>query len=201
MQQQQLGELAADLADLSSSAQASAGACQRFTSHLQLHLSTVTVLLAAAWAVLLHAAQCACAAISSGFANQAAAARAHLVLLKRSSPSRFYRTAPKALGQPTACPQQHSSAPAPASTNLARRHPSTRQQEAAVFCDTTEQHHAVVPQSTATHRCVRVGAHAALLSRGCVCCPFPLCRNSHQPPPAAVHLCLLTCMQALKQQQ
>lgn len=155
MQQQQ------QLADLcGSSAQASVGACSRFTSHLQLHLSTVTVLLAAAWAVLLHAAQCACAAISSGLANQTAAARSHLVLLRRSSPSRFYRTAPKALA-PAPASSQHSSAPAPSST-LARRHlSSTQQQEGGAVRDAAgqQQHYAHVPEGTATHRCV-VGACA-----------------------------------------
>lgn len=158
MQQQQL-------ADLSSSAQASAGACARFTSHLQLHLSTVTVLLAAAWAVLLHAAQCACAAISSGLANQTAAARSHLVLLRRSSPSRFYRTATKqALGPPPAS-SQHS-APAPSSTHLVRRHFSTQQQEGSAFRDAAgqQQHYAHVTDSKSTRRYVRVG-----FKRPCSC--------------------------------
>lgn len=79
-------------------------------SHLQLHLSTVTALLAVAWALILHAAQSVAACLASGARTHTAAAKAHLVLLKRASPSRFYRSqqaaaaAVKALSPPPPAP-------------------------------------------------------------------------------------------------
>ena len=78
-----------DVASVPIGINSGAGACQRFTSHLQLQLSTVTVLLAAAWALLLHTAHSVLAGIASGFSNQTAAAKYHLLLLKRASPSRL----------------------------------------------------------------------------------------------------------------
>jgi hypothetical protein len=71
--------------------QGSAGACQRVQAHLQLHYATFTVLLAAAWAVILHTAQAVLATLGSGLRHQTEAARAHMLLLKQLSPSRLYR--------------------------------------------------------------------------------------------------------------
>lgn len=153
----------------------SAGTCQRFTSHLQLHLSTVTVLLAAAWAIFLHASRTVLACIASGVSNQTAAAKSHLLLLKRASPSRFYKTAAaKALAEPPApqhTPEQqlscgtHSAcagtaADAVASAgSLTRRHLSTKVRTTAAGlqdrCQHSSQHHAGTPPysaSTVAHR-------------------------------------------------
>jgi hypothetical protein len=86
----------------------SAGACQRFTSHLQLHLSTVTVLLAAAWALLSHAAGSVLACIASGLSNHTAAAKAHLLMLKQSSPSRLFKKAAAQAAAAAAAAPQHT---------------------------------------------------------------------------------------------
>jgi len=100
----------------------SAGACQRFTSHLQLQLSTVTVLLAAAWALLLHAAHSVLACLASGFSNQAAAAKSHLLLLKSASPSRLYRTAAaKAIAATPAAQREVSAQAVPSTEAVVRR--------------------------------------------------------------------------------
>jgi hypothetical protein len=93
--------MSAAAVDISSSA----GACQRFTSHLQLHLSTVTVLLAAAWALLSHAAGSMLACIASGLSNHTAAAKAHLLMLKQSSPSRLFKKAAAQAATAAAAPQ------------------------------------------------------------------------------------------------
>jgi hypothetical protein len=117
----------------------SAGACQRVSSHLQLHVSTVTVLLAAAWALILHATESVLACIASGVCNQTAAAKAHLLLLKRSSPSRFYRRAAASPAltashlKPAAQHQQSCSTDAGAGVSTGRllrsRHASTKQHQ------------------------------------------------------------------------
>jgi hypothetical protein len=116
----------------------SAGACQRVASHLQLQFSTVTFLLAAVWGLILHATQSVLACIASGVCNQTAAAKAHLLLLKRSSPSRFYRTAAANASPPLTAAQQKPAAEHLQSCStdagvrtgrlLRSRHPSTKQQ-------------------------------------------------------------------------
>lgn len=156
----------------------SAGTCQRFTSHLQLHLSAVTVLLAAAWAIFLHASRTVLACIASGVSNQTAAAKSHLLLLKRASPSRFYKAAAAAKVLTEASAPQHAPAeqqlscrtdsacagmPADATASagsLTRRRVSPKERETAAGlqdrCQHSSQHHAStspLSASTVAYRC------------------------------------------------
>jgi hypothetical protein len=156
----------------------SAGACQRLTSGVHIHLSTVTVLLAAVWALILHAAQSVLACINSGLSNQTATAKAHLLLLKQASPSRFYRaTAAKVLAQsaapaaPQHTPEQQQQlssrtgpvceggpAVVPGTSSILRGHASTkRRQRRAVQGSTQHAQPAGMRHAEATctlvHRC------------------------------------------------